>query len=146
MPEIIVSLTYDDRAIQAQLRKLVKKTSDNTPVMNTIRHYLLSSTDQHIAKEVDPAGNPLKANTPYTRRLKKAKGYIDKIFQASGRNRDSINYGATKDRVVVGTNVGYMRKHQLGLEALPVRNFLGVSKEDEVEIGVILDEYLREGT
>jgi len=25
-----------------------------------------------------------------------------------------------------------------------VRKFLGISKEDEVEIGIILDEYLRE--
>jgi len=144
MADPIISLTYDDKAIQEQLRKLVKKTSDLTPVMNEIGQQLLLSTDQRFEKEVDPDGNPWKANTSYTRRLKKAKGYIDKILQASGRGRASINYAATKDRVVVGTNVDYMRKHQLGLEGLPVRKFLGISKEDEVEIGIILDEYLRE--
>ena len=112
--------------------------------MNEIGQALLLSTDQRFEKEVDPDGTPWKANTSYTRRLKKAKGYIDKILQASGRGRASINYAATKDRVVVGTNVDYMRKHQLGLEGLPVRKFLGISKEDEVEIGIILDEYLRE--
>ena len=144
MADPIISLTYDDKAIQEQLRKLVKKTSDLTPVMNEIGQQLLLSTDQRFEKEVDPDGVPWKANTPYTRRLKKAKGFIDKILQASGRGRASINYAATKDRVVVGTNVDYMRKHQLGLEGLPQRKFLGISKEDEVEIGIILDEYLRE--
>jgi phage virion morphogenesis protein len=144
MPEPIVSLTYNDKAIQEQFRKLVKKTSDTTPAMNSVGQYLLLSTDQNFEKEVDSDGIPWKRNTPYTRRLKKAKGYIDKILQASGRGRASINYAATKDRVVVGTNVDYMRKHQLGLEGLPVRKFLGISKEDEVEIGIILDEYLRE--
>ena len=144
MTEPIVSLTYDDKAIQEKLRRLVKKTSDLTPVMNEIGRQLLLSTDQRFEKEVDPDGVPWKANTPYTRKLKKAKGFIDKILQASGRGRASINYAATKDRVVVGTNVDYMRKHQLGLEGLPQRKFLGISKEDEVGIGIILDEYLRE--
>lgn len=144
MADPIVSLTYDDKAIQEKLRRLVKKTSDLTPVMNEIGQQLLLSTDQRFEKEVDPDGMPWKANTPYTRKLKKAKGFIDKILQASGRGRASINYAATKDRVVVGTNVDYMRKHQLGLEGLPQRKFLGISKEDEVGIGIILDEYLRE--
>lgn len=143
MADPIISLTYDDKAIQEQLRKLVKKTSDPTPVMNEIGQALLLSTDQRFEKEVDPDGKPWKANTPYTRRLKKAKGYIDKILQASGRGRASINYAATKDRVAVGTNVGYMKKHQLG-EDVEQRKFLGISKEDSVEIGIILDEYLRE--
>ena len=144
MADPIISLNYDDKAIQEKLRKLVKKTSDLTQVMNEIGQQLLLSTDQRFEKQVDPEGIPWKSNTPYTRRLKKAKGYIDKILQASGRGRASINYAATSDRVVVGTNVDYMRKHQLGLEGLPVRKFLGISKEDEVEIGIILDEYLRE--
>lgn len=144
MTEPIVSITYDDKAIQEKLRKLAKKISDLTPVMNEIGQQLLLSTDQRFEKEVDPDGVPWKPNTPYTRKLKKAKGLIDKVLQASGRGRASINYAATKDRVVVGTNVDYMRKHQLGLEGLPVRKFLGISKEDEVEIGIILDEYLQD--
>jgi phage virion morphogenesis protein len=142
MADPVISLTYDDKSIQKRLQRLVKKVSDLTPVMNEIGQQLLLSTDQRFEKEVDPDGVPWKPNTPYTRRLKKAKGLIGKILQASGRGRASINYGATKDRVVVGTNVEYMRKHQLGLEGLPVRKFLGISKEDAAEIGIILDGYL----
>ena len=70
MADPIISLTYDDKAIQEQLRKLVKKTSDPTPVMNEIGQALLLSTDQRFEKEVDPDGTPWKANTSYTLRLK----------------------------------------------------------------------------
>ncbi len=43
-------------------------------------------------------------------------------------------------RLVVGSNRDYMRKHQLGLEGLPKREVLGVSKKDEVIILEIIDD------
>jgi hypothetical protein len=43
-------------------------------------------------------------------------------------------------RLVVGTSVQYMAKHQLGLEGLPVRKFLGVSETDRAELIAIIDD------
>jgi len=110
--------------------------------MNEIGQQLLLSTDQRWENEEDPDGNKWQLNTPFTRRKKRARGQIDKILQASGRGRASINYKAEKDRVAVGTNVDYMRKHQLGEDGLAVRKYLGISKEDQREIAIITQDYI----
>jgi hypothetical protein len=53
---------------------------------------LLLSIDTRWDREIAPDGTPWKKNTPYTRRLKKAKGQILKTLQSTGLARASINY------------------------------------------------------
>lgn len=50
--------------------------------------------------------------------------------------------GFANKRLAVGTNVGYMRKHQLGL-GVPTRKFLGVAAEDKREIQLILKDAIK---
>lgn len=63
------------------------------------------------------------------------KGVVDKLNQLSKHCKDLGN-----KRLVIGTNVSYMAKHQLGLEGLPVRKFLGISESDKAEAIAIIDE------
>lgn len=58
---------------------------------------LLLSTDTRWEREVAPDGTPWKKNTPYTTRLKKAKGRILKTLQSTGLARASINYQIVRD-------------------------------------------------
>lgn len=53
---------------------------------------LLLSTDTRWDREVAPDGTPWKKNTPYTTRLKQARGRILKTLQSTGLARASINY------------------------------------------------------
>ena len=52
--------------------------------------------------------------------------------------RSSITYKASRDRVVIGTNVEYAAKNQ------KYRPFLGVSDGDRVEIMEIIEAELNE--
>lgn len=63
------------------------------------------------------------------------KAVSDRLTTLSKHCKDLGN-----KRLVVGTNVQYMAKHQLGLEGLPVRRFLGISQSDNTELVAILDE------
>lgn len=143
MTEPVVSINVTDKALQQKLREVASKVSDPSELMEEIGQIMLLSTDQRWEQEIDPNGDRWAENSNYTRELKRARGQIDKILQASGRARASINYKVDKDQVIIGTNVEYMVKHQLGTEGQKKREFLGISDEDKVEIAIAADEYLK---
>ncbi|MCF8491361.1 MAG: phage virion morphogenesis protein [Rhodospirillum sp.] len=69
-----------------------------------------------------------------------------------GHLRDSVTHAVNSQSVAIGTNVVYAAIHQFGGEAgrnhatvLPARPFLGISTDDNVEIGDIVADHLREG-
>lgn len=144
MADPIISISYNDKAVRDRLQELQRKVGDLTPAMKSIGEQLLLSTDIRFEKEVDPSGRPWKPNSTFTISKKKRENKIQKILQSSGRLRASLSYSASADKVVVGTNVSYAAKHQLGQGRIPKREFLGVSKEDQQEILLIIDEFLAE--
>jgi phage virion morphogenesis protein len=109
--------------------------------MKNIGEYLVLSTDDRFRNEVDPSGNNWRPDSPRTIAMKRAQGRILKTLQSTGRLRSSLAYRAESDRVVVGTNVSYAAKHQLG-QGVPRREFLGVNRQDLKEIASILQDYL----
>lgn len=44
---------------------------------------------------------------------------------------------------IISTDLSYAAKHQLGLEGLPVREFLGISVEDEEGVKNIIEDRIR---
>jgi len=138
MAEPILSIAISDKSIRDRLQRLQNKTGNPQPAFENIGQYLLLSTDTHFQQETDPQGKRWKSNSPRTIAQKKAQGRILKILQSTGRLRDSINYTASRDRLVVGTNVAYAAKNQ------KERQFLGISAEDEIEIVAILESFLAE--
>lgn len=140
----VVSIEVSDREVRDRLKRLAGRARDPAPAIREICENAVLSTDVRWEKEISPSGVPWPANTPYTIAQKRAQGRINKIMQSTGRGRASINYRLVgRDTGIVGTNVGYLRKHQLGL-GVPKREFLGLSKEDLVESLRILDDYLLE--
>jgi phage virion morphogenesis protein len=142
MPSPVITLEYSDEAIRQKLQQLQQRLGDLQPIYRELGEYLLLSTDIRWEREIDPDGNRWKALTPFTRSQKESLGRIDKILQSTGRLRASIRYRANSQKLVVGTNVKYARNHQLGINGVPQRKFLGLSIDDRQEIIRVLNRYL----
>ena len=136
-PTKAIGIDYDDSQVREGLAKLIGKVDDPSPALEEIGNYMLLVTDERFAAEKDPGGKPWKKNSAFTIALKKQRGQILKILQATGRLRDSINYQVDRDRarVQVGTNVVYATENQL------VRPFLGVNRDDLAEVANIIERH-----
>jgi phage virion morphogenesis protein len=135
-PKSAIGIDYDDSQVREGLARLINKVDDPSPALEEIGNYMLLVTDERFAAEKDPGGKPWKKNSAFTIALKKQRGQINKILQATGRLRDSINYKVDRARVQVGTNVVYAAENQL------VRPFLGVNRDDLAEVANIIERHL----
>lgn len=148
-----LEIAIDSKEIDLALSKLSDRMSDLTPVMQNIGEYMRGETDANFAKQRSPDGSPFKFLNPrYARQKEKRKG-IRSILQFTGDLRSSIAYQVEPDGngVAIGTNIktpgGALSLgaiHQFGAPKrnIPARPFLGVSKENEIEIAVIIDDYI----
>ncbi len=141
MANPIVGVQFSSGEVNARLTELQRKINDLTPAMKNVGEYMLLSTDTRFRSETDPYGNKWQPNSPRTIARKRAEGRIQKVLQSTGRLRAGISYKADRDSVVIGTNVSYAAKHQLG-QGVPKREFLGVSQKDNEEIAIILATFL----
>ena len=89
------------------LGKAAHKLANTQPLMETIGEVLVSGTLQRFQDEEDPDGKKWK---PSIRAMETG----DKTLSDTGRLQRSIDYAATSDKVMVGTNVVYGRIHQMG--------------------------------
>ena len=126
------------------LGKAAQKLANTQPLMETIGEVLVSGTLQRFQDEEDPDGKKWK---PSVRAMETG----DKTLSDTGRLQRSIDYAATSDKVMVGTNVVYGRIHQLGGKTgkghkvdMPARPYLGVSEEDMKEIRGTVEDFLKD--
>jgi hypothetical protein len=63
-----------------------------TTALQQLGEWMVLTTNQRFVTEIAPDGSKWKPNTPYTLRLKRAKGQILKTLQATGLGRASITY------------------------------------------------------
>lgn len=65
------------------------------------------------------------------------------LLQGEGDLLDSMQYLVEGEDVVVGSNLIYAATHQYGDEkrGIPAREFLGLSAEDEVELGDLVQDF-----
>ena len=124
------------------LSKAGHKLGDTQALMESVGEALVSDTKKRFDAKKDPEGTPWK---PSRRALEKG----DKTLTNSGRLRRSIDYAATSDKVMVGSNLAYARIHQLGGKTgkghkvdMPARPYLGVSKEDMEEVRETMADFL----
>ena len=127
--------------------------------MESVGEALVSGTKKRFDEKKDPEGTPWK---PSRRALEKG----GKTLMHSGRLRRSIDYAATSDKVMVGSNLAYARIHQKGGEitpkkakklvfkdsdgktvavdavTIPARPYLGVSKEDMEDVKATMADFL----
>lgn len=138
--------TSDLADVGEKLDRLTSRASDMTPLMDEIGAMLVASTQDRFEKGVDPDGN---AWAPSIRVLE-AQGNAQTLVD-SGRLMTSVTHIPGNDEVEVGSNVVYAAIHQAGGQAgrglavtIPARPYLGISAEDEHEIGNLIDDYLME--
>lgn len=140
-----VSLQIDQQGVadmNAAINRLASRVSNMTPAFKAIGQHLLRTIDQRFDAEVSPAGDKWADISEYTKRKKLGTFGQDKILTETGRLRRSITYLADRERLQVGTNVSYGKKHQLGawggsinrISSLPARPFLGLSAQEEQDI------------
>ncbi|MDJ0705110.1 MAG: phage virion morphogenesis protein [Leptolyngbyaceae cyanobacterium MO_188.B28] len=141
MTDPIFSLSYQDQRVQNLLAQLQQRTSNLRPVLAEIGEEMLRRTDLRFEREEDPSGVKWRPLSARTIAWKQANSRILKRLQSTGRLRASITYRVESDRVIIGTNVSYAYKHQLGV-GVPQRQFLGINQADEDEIIAILQDHL----
>jgi phage virion morphogenesis protein len=96
-------------SIDARLAALAAANGDLSDLMDGIGLYLESSTIERFDTETDPEGKPWE----------KSQSAIDrggKTLTDSGRGKASITHRYSATDAEVGTNVIYMRPHQLGID------------------------------
>lgn len=153
-------ISIDDAAVQRAFDRLIRAGTDLTPAMDEIGAMLVSATQIRFERGHGPDGAAWKPSY-------RASAEGGKTLIKRGHLRDSITHQASKDEVRVGTNVLYAAVHQFGATirakgaghlkfrvgdrwtskrqvTIPARPFLGVSQDDQIEIGNILGDYIRE--
>ena len=153
-----VSLNWGgfDKAVS----KAAKKMANRKLLMATIGETLVSGTIKRFADEEDPQGRKWEKS-------ERAKTENGVTLTDSGRLRKSIDYAATPDKVMVGSNVAYARIHQLGGSIkpkngkalkfpgksgnpvivkqvnMPARPYLGVSAADMAEVKATIAAFMK---
>jgi len=163
----IVTVTIDNKAVTDALRLMGEKARNPAPVLKAIGERLVRSTEERFDKEEDPEGNRWRLLT-YSRpgryrsrdryrpthgtrgeQLKGFREYLErkKILTDTGALRDSIYPEVEGSILCVGSPMKYAAVHQLGSAPehrarIPARPYLGMSRDDEVEVLAIIGDYL----
>lgn len=113
------------------------------------------SVSDSFGKEQSPDGTKWASWTKkYKDRMEKLGKGGNKILNDHGSHGlvGSIKYVAFRDRVIVGSNLAYARRHQLGDESwkqggkgIPPRPYIGVTDEDRMELLRMMRDYFRRG-
>lgn len=151
-----IEVDADTRAVRQALQGLVEASINLRQPLEEIGSALRSSTEERFEDEEDPEGSPwaeLKEATQQQLVTKRRRRGDEHILRRQGYLYASLTYAARQTEVEVGTNRIYGAIHQLGGEpdmppgpaAVPARPFLGMSDQDEREIGDILERHLNRG-
>ena len=122
--------------------KAAHKLGDTQALMESVGEALRSGTIERFDAEEDPQRKKWK---PSARAMAGGGKTLDK----ESHLKDSIDYAATSDKVMVGSNLPYARIHQLGGKTgkghkvdMPARPYLGVSEEDMDEVRETMADFL----
>lgn len=142
------------------LGKAAHKLGDTQALMESVGDALVSGTLKRFDAEEDPTGKKWKPSA-------RASAEGGKTLTDTALLRRSIDYAATPEKVMVGSNLPYARIHQKGgtvkpkkgkylkfkgLDGkdafvkevtIPARPYLGVSSEDMEEVRETMADFLK---
>lgn len=125
-----VSITVDDKQLQAALARLESSVLDMTPAMRKIAGTLAMVVEDNFAAEGRPRWTPSQ----------RASSESGVTLQHTGRLAASIVTDYDAASVVIGSNAEYARIHQLGGQAgrghaieLPARPYLPVTADGDLQ-------------
>ena len=141
-----IDVTHDIPALNEHLATLQQRLNGNlTPLMQAIGSVLEGSTRQRFADKQSPNGVAWAVLMPAT---VKAKNGRSNILVDSGDLIRSITFHATRDSVMVGTDIPYGKYHQTGTKKadgstkMVARPWLGLSQQDQFDINDLIVGYL----
>lgn len=132
----MTNVTIDDSVFQGRLKKLLDITDKPEQLLQAIGIQLSSSVEKNFNQQKDSQGKRWK---PSQRAIKNhGKTLVD-----TGR-LSLIDFSITSEGVVVGTSVDYGRKHDLGLDKMPKRNWLYISEDGMKRVKLLVDKRYKE--
>ena len=123
--------------ITDKLNEIQKRVKNLKPVFNQIGYTLIDIVEENFESEsfLGKPWTPLKEST---KKQKAKKGY-QKILQNRGHLAESIDFEASEDKLILGTNLKYAAIHQFGGKAgknhsatIPARPFLPINENKEI--------------
>lgn len=127
-------LNFESKELNNYLNKVADRLENREQLFRDIGKVLVNSTKNSFATEKTPGG----------RRWKKSNKKIGQTLTKTRRLRNSIESYSDNERVIIGTNVEYGKYHQHGTQNLPKRQFLGMSRDDRLDIEDLVDTYYTE--
>ena len=141
----------DRTGVKGLLAKM-RKISNPEKALKQIGISLVSSTKNRFNQGVDPQGNTWEPRSEATISILESKNRLtNKTLVVTSELQRSIGFIATKNSVKVGSNKEYAKINNQGGTStfngrqveIPQRQFLGISKNDERQIKMILDQHMR---
>jgi len=123
--------------VEKKLNELQQKGKNLKPLFNQIGYTLIDIVEENFESEsfLGKPWTPLKEST---KKQKAKKGYT-KTLQNRGHLAESIDFEATNDKLILGTNLEYAPIHQFGGNAgknhsakIPARPFLPIDENKEI--------------
>lgn len=150
-------IEFDDDKAQAGLKKLSAASGDLSPAMRDIGNYLVNTTRDRFHSQQSPDGVPWAPLSSATKaRKQRNRGKI----LTEGGALQAVVMQADSSSVAIGSPLVYAGTHQFGAARgafgtmssgrpipwgdIPARPFLGLSNEDEGEVGRLVADFLIE--
>lgn len=123
--------------LSKQMNEALLKLRDLNLPMDAIGQEVLSQTLERITQEQKaPDGTPWREWSDDYKKSKAFKKGHQGFLDASGDLIDWLDYKASSDEAIVGTNLIYAATHQFGDKKrnIPARPFLGLSLDNEIDL------------
>lgn len=153
------SITIEDAALQAWLRRSIQHLSHPADALAEIGEILVKSTQRRFETETDPSGARWAENSKVTKQRKAGRsrhiltdgGYLGNLIHYKMEGATAVLVGATQEYAAVqqfgqrkGAS-GSFRGAPIPWGDIPARPFLGVSDEDRRDIEETLAAYIMPG-
>lgn len=153
MAGAMFDVTLDTSQIGSALEELARRLGDLTTPFNDIGEYLHQSTDERFQRKVTPDSSPWAPLSAVTLARKKGAS----ILREKGTLQDTLRKQVTSTELAFGTDRPYGVVHQFGQRKgasgcskgrpipwgdIPARPYLGLSSDDEMEVVLIIYDYL----
>lgn len=133
--------------LEARIRLLAAGMADIEPLLEGVGAEVESQTRRRIE-----SGGPAPDGTdwePWSQRYAKTRSGGQSLLRDEGGFLDSVQHAVRGDLVETGSNLVYAAIHQFGgtpdmapgPAAVPAREWLGISGEDEADLDAILDAH-----
>ena len=111
----MISIEYDDRRVQAALKRLAASARDKRPAMREIVAALESEAQRSFERQRAPEGQPWADLQESTKRARARIGkWPGPILQVESRLVGSLTSRYDADSAQVGTNLVYAARQQFG--------------------------------